>query len=180
MLEEEKFWKIVESSLENFESEIEQEKKLISEIENLSVKEQIGFKLRTDKLSNEIYTSDMWCAGYIVNGGCSDDGFDYFKSWVISKGKEVYYEVKKNPDALIDYATLEMEEYEFESFGYVALNAFKKATGDELYDYIDYDKFWKEEKINTQIQFNWREENPDSMKAICPQLFNKFFAPLLG
>lgn len=179
MLEEEKFWKIVEISLENFENEEKQTDKLISEISKLSMKDMIGFNLRTAKLSNQIYNSEMWCAAYIMNGGCSDDGFEYFKSWVISKGKEVYYKVQKNPDALIEYATLEMDEYEFEQFNYVAFDAYNKMTGEQLYDYIDHREFREKEQINTQIEFNWREENPDTMKSICPQLFDKFFAPLL-
>ena len=37
-----------------------------------------------------------------MNGGCSDDGFQYFRNWIISRGKEVYYAAKENPDNLIN------------------------------------------------------------------------------
>jgi len=179
MLEEEKYWTIVKKSLVNFKNEEEQTKKLVDELKKLSVKEMIGFALRTEKLSNEIYTSDMWCAAYIVNGGCSDDGFEYFRSWIISKGKEAFYRIKEKPDAFIEYANLEIDAYDFEQFNYVALDAFKELTGEHIYDFIDYPTFRKTEKKSTRIQFNWSEENPDSIKTICPQLFDKFLAPLI-
>lgn len=175
MLDEEEFWGIVSKSLENSEDEYEQEEQLISEIVKLSPKEMIGFRLRTDKLLYDTYTSEMWCAGYIMNGGCSDDGFEYFRNWVISRGKETYYRAKENPDNLIIEASDEKDEYEFESFWYVALEAFRRRTGKELYDYIDYDEFKTREGKYPPIKFNWKEENPETMKALCPRLFDKFW-----
>jgi len=175
MIDEEKFWKIVASSLENSNNEYEQEKQLINEIGKLSLKEMIGFRLRTDKLLFDTYNSEMWCAGYIMNGGCSDDGFEYFRNWVISQGKETYYSAKENPDNLIKEVSAERYEYEFESFWYVALEAFKIKTGKDLYDYIDYEEFKTREGNYNQFEFTWQEDNPESMKAICPQLFDKLW-----
>ena len=175
MLEEEKFWGIVSKSLENSDDEYQQEENLINEIAKLSPKEMIGFRLRTDKLLHDTYNSEMWCAGYIMNGGCSDDGFEYFRNWVISRGKETYYEAKENPDNLIKEVTEDKDEYEFESFWYVALEAFNRRTGKDLYDYIDYDEFKTREGNYPQFEFNWEEEKPETMKAICPRLFDKLW-----
>ena len=175
MLDEEKFWQIVSKSLKNSKDEYEQEEKLINEIANLSPKEMIGFRLRTDKLLHDTYNSEMWCAGYIMNGGCSDDGFEYFRNWVISRGKETYYEAKENPDNLIRKVSEDKDEYEFESFWYVALEAFNRRTGKDLYDYIDYDEFKKREGNYPQFEFNWEEDKPETMKAICPRLFDKLW-----
>ena len=36
----------------------------------------------------EAYRHDLWAMGYIVNGGCSDDGFCYFCCWLIGNGSE--------------------------------------------------------------------------------------------
>lgn len=173
MLNEEKFWKIVSKSLENANNEFEQEEKLINEIAQLSLKEMIGFRLRTDKLLHDTYSSEMWCAGYLINGGCSDDGFEYFRNWVISRGKATYYKAKENPDNLITEVT--DDECEFECFWYVALEAFKRRTGENLYDYIDYDNFKTREGNYPPFEFNWEEDRPETMQAICPRLFNKFW-----
>lgn len=59
----------------------------------------------------------MWCAGYLMNGGCADDGFEYFRNWIISRGKDVYDQAKANPDTLISQKNNgEDDMFEFESF----------------------------------------------------------------
>ena len=175
ILDEDLFWKIVDYSLKNSSNQDEQQTLLISEIGKLTPKQMIGFRLRTDKLLYDTYNSEMWCASYLMNGGSSDDGFEYFRNWVISRGKDVYYKAKENPDSLIsqkDFA--EDDFYEFELFWYVALEAFEKKTGKDLYDFIDYDNFKTCEGNYPQFEFNWQEENPESMKKICPKLFEQF------
>lgn len=116
----------------------------------------------------------MWCAGYIMNGGCSDDGFEYFRNWIISRGKDVYYEAKKNPDSLISQFNENDEFYDFESFWYVALTAFENKTGKDLYDFISDDFQYSESKY-PNFEFNWEEDKPESMKVICPRLFEKMW-----
>jgi hypothetical protein len=174
MLDEDKFWLIIDNSLKKSENQNDQEKILVKEIEQLSPKEMIGFRLRTDKLLYDTYNSDMWCAGYIMNGGCSDDGFEYFRCWLISRGKNTYYKAKLNPDYLVNEISKDSEIYDFESFWYVALTAFKNKTGKELYDYIDNDKFTTNEGNYPKFKFTWQEDNPESMRKICPRLYQKF------
>ena len=173
MLDEDTYWSIIDKSLKSTSSQDEQEKFLIQEIEKLPPNEMIGFRLRTDKLLYDTYTPEMWCAGYIMNGGCSDDGFEYFRNWIISRGKEVYYSAKQNPDSLVNEIDTDLEMYDFESFWYVALEAFKNTTGGDLYEYIDEENFKTSEGNYPDIKFNWQEENPETMKAICPKLFEK-------
>ena len=174
MLDEDKFWEIISKSLNTTKNQDEQEQYLISEIEKLTPKEIIGFRLRTDYLLYHTYNSEMWCAGYIMNGGCSDDGFEYFRCWVISRGKETYYNAKANPDYLVSEIVKDAESYEFESFWYVALDAFKRKTGKDLYDFIDHDNFKTREGSYPQFEFTWQEEDPESMRKICPKLYSKF------
>lgn len=175
MLDEDMFWGIVANSLEFSSDEKEQEEILILQLSQLSPEEIVGFRLRTDKLLYDTYTSEMWCAGYIMNGGCSDDGFEYFRNWVISRGKETYYSAKENPDSLISEVSEDKDWYEFESFWYVALEAFKEKTGKELYEYIDDDNFTTREGNYPDFEFTWKEDDSDSMKKICPKLFEKMW-----
>ncbi len=169
LLKEEIFWNIIDTSIKKSEDIDEQEEVLITELEKMSIQEILSFKLRLEDLANAIHTSEMWCAGYLMNGGCSDDGFDYFKNWVISRGKEVYYNAKKNPDTLSDYYTDGDEgEFEFESLDYVAVDAFENKTEEDLYDYMPERTFYR-----SNFEFNWEEDDKESMKRICPKLFEK-------
>lgn len=174
MLDETIFWNIVDSSLINTKDQVSQEKFLIKEIEKLTPKQIIGFRLRTDKLLFDTYNPEMWCAGYIMNGGCSDDGFEYFRNWMISRGKDTFYKAKENPDSLIAEFVEGQDYYEFESFWYVALTAFKNKTGKELYDYIS-DDFVTTEGNYPDFEFTWNEEEPETMKPICPKLYEKMW-----
>lgn len=174
MLDDSTFWAIVDLSLERTNDEEEQITFLIKEIEKLSPKDIIGFRLRTDKLLYDTYNSEMWCAGYLMNGGCSDDGFEYFRNWVISRGKDVYTQAKENPDNLISEYVVGKQYYDLEDFWYVALTAFNNKTGKDLYDYISAD-FKTSEGNYPPIEFTWKEENPESMKAICPRLFEQIW-----
>jgi Protein of unknown function (DUF4240) len=175
MLDEDFYWAIIDKSLKATSDQEDQEEFLIQEIAKLTPKQMIGFRLRTDKLLYDTYTSEMWCAGYIMNGGCSDDGFEYFRNWLISRGKETYYKAKANPDNLIDEADPEIDMYEFESFWYVALAAFEQKTGKDLYDYIDNENFKTKEGHYPEIVFNWQQEDAESMKKICPRLCEKMW-----
>lgn len=46
------------------------------------------------------HRNQLWAAGYLINDGCSDDGFEYFRAWLIAQGREVFERVVADPDAL--------------------------------------------------------------------------------
>ena len=178
MMDEEQFWAIVQTAVDEAGNDEDEYLEVVKrELSKLSLKEMIGFRLRTDKLLYDSYTSEMWCAGYLMNGGCSDDGFEYFRLWVISRGRKVYEAAMANPDNLIDYIgdDDEMDFFEFELFWYVALEAFEEAVDAELYDYIDDENFKTSEGNYPNFEFNWEEDEPESMQKLCPRLFEKFW-----
>jgi Protein of unknown function (DUF4240) len=54
-------------------------------------------------LAYEAYSETLWGAGYLINGGCSDDGFYYFRCWLVERGREAYEAALRHPDNLADY-----------------------------------------------------------------------------
>ena len=46
------------------------------------------------------YWTPLWAAAYVINGGCSDDGFDYCRGWLILQGREVFEHVVADPRTL--------------------------------------------------------------------------------
>ena len=177
MMDEEQFWTIVQTAVDEAgDDEDEYLEVAKRELSKLSLKEMVGFRLRTDKLLYDSYNSEMCCAAYLMNGGCSDDGFEYFRLWVISRGRKAYEAAMANPDNLIDYIAdgAEMDFFEFELFWFVALEAFEESVDAELYDYIDYDNFKTCEGHYPNFEFNWEEDEPESMQKLCPRLFERF------
>lgn len=82
--------------------------------------------------------------------------------------------IVKKPKKFSQKDFSEEDLYEFELFWYVALEAFQQKTGKDLYDFIDEDNFITKEANYPEFEFSWKEENPESMKKICPKLYEEF------
>lgn len=174
-MDEDRFWAILDKTIDPKDQLI---RVLVEELAKLEAKDIIGFKLRLDYLVCLTYTPELWCAGYIMNGGCSDDGFDYFRTWLVSQGREVYYKAKEDPDSLISVVEPDDEDcFEFELLSYAPGEAFKEKFGQRIWDSLEYMTARQASglKFNFDIKFNWEEDKPETMKAICPKLYERFF-----
>jgi hypothetical protein len=99
------FWSLIaRSGPRRREDRQEQAKELQALLEALSAKEIIAFHNHLMKVMREAYRADLWDVIYIVNGGCSDDGFDYFRCWLVLQGKETFYRVLAKPRLIANYA----------------------------------------------------------------------------
>ncbi|MEU2619417.1 DUF4240 domain-containing protein [Streptomyces sp. NPDC007157] len=88
-------------------------------------------------LMAESYTNPLWAAAYVINGGCSDDGFDYFRGWLIAQGREVFERAVADPDALAELPVVQASaadgvDLEGEDVLGIAWDAHVAATGDQL------------------------------------------------
>jgi hypothetical protein len=89
------------------------------------------------ELMAKSYRTPLWAAAYVINGGCSDDGFDYFRGWLIVQGREVFEHLVADPDALADLPVIGAHApgeacLECEDTLYIASRAHRAATGEEL------------------------------------------------
>ncbi|MFD0269202.1 DUF4240 domain-containing protein [Streptomyces sp. NPDC127106] len=85
----------------------------------------------------ESYRSPLWAAAYLINGGCSDDGFDYFRGWLLTQGEAVFTAALADPDSLADHpavreAAAEGLALEDEDALALAWTAYEQVTGQEL------------------------------------------------
>ena len=103
IMDEQTFWGLIDQSRMDMDGDLDaQHEILVSKLSQYSPEEILEFDRILNKYNRESYTSDLWAAAYIINGGCSDDGFDYFRGWLISKGRKVYEDALKNPESLTD------------------------------------------------------------------------------
>ena len=95
------FWQIIERSLlaadGNAEAQLEA---LENELESLTPDQVLRFQQMFDHLFRVSYRAELWGVAFIVNGGASDDGFDYFRGWLIAQGREVFQATLARPDSL--------------------------------------------------------------------------------
>ncbi|HEY9368316.1 DUF4240 domain-containing protein [Streptomyces sp.] len=83
------------------------------------------------------YQAPLWAAAYVINGGCSDDGFDYFRGWLIVQGRAVFEQVTADADRLADLRAVREAESEgidlsCEQTLSIAWDAYETVTGAEL------------------------------------------------
>lgn len=82
----------------------------------------------------DAYTSEMYGAHNLVNGGGSLDGFYYFRAWLVTQGKQVYDAALNDPDSLADVCALEgvVADYECEDVLMVARHLYNSKTGQDM------------------------------------------------
>lgn len=132
-MDETRFWAIIEwggrKALANPERQLAAVHK---QLLKLSPEEIKSFhRLFNQKMANA-YTWDLWGAAYLINGGCSDDGFSYFGAWLISRGRAVYEAAVENPDTLAGVTDPERDDYEFEDLWGASQIVYEELTGNEM------------------------------------------------
>ena len=97
----EQFWALIAQSRQNMAGNIvAQEKALAVVLAELEPDDLVAFDSLYHDMLDIAYRWDLWAAAYILNGGCSDDGFDYFRDWLIAQGEAVFVAALQNPESL--------------------------------------------------------------------------------
>lgn len=130
-MQEQAFWSIVNSVRQVAGNDTEARvDALEQQLSHLNLDEIQGFQHQYDQMIHRANRWNLWGAAYLMNGGCSDDGFSYFCDWLISEGQNTFEHALAEPDSL---AELPRQEYfELESYAYVALKLFESKGGGEL------------------------------------------------
>jgi hypothetical protein len=128
------FWKLVERSREA-QSDFAQAEYLQDLVLALEVDEARTFAAVFIAMATRATRWDVWGAGYVLDGGMSNDSFKDFISWLISQGRDVYENTLADPDSLADVPGIERDEYhDAEDFGGVPHRILEGAFGDPLPD----------------------------------------------
>jgi hypothetical protein len=129
------FWDVIETSALEATGEpdrmLENVRGRLVQLEPIEIK---SFQAILNEKLNAAYSWKLWGAAYAINGGCSDDGFEHFRCWLISRGRNVFDAALANPDSLADIVDPEEEdsEHECESLLYVARRAYEKVAGTKM------------------------------------------------
>jgi hypothetical protein len=155
----ETFWRAVDKARaragDDTDSRVEE---LREELSGLDADELQQFQNFYDEQIRRSYRWDLWGAASLMNGGCSDDGFRYFRDWLISEGRGTFEKALASPESLAELPKVEFAE--LESFGYVAMELFEEQSDDEL------ERDWATE-ISAPAGEQWEE---DDLPTLFPRL----------
>ena len=181
------FWKIIDSVRKENDGWEDMYEPLVDRLASLETTEILLWKNIFDEYQALSYKNKLWAAAYIINGGCSDDGFDYFRGWLTAQGKKIFLRALKEPDSLANVEAAE-EDVEFEDIISVAVDAyFKKMNVKDK----NYELFYKELEKNPlsdklkrdmfseieyakDIDIEWDEDKEEDLKKILPKLYKAF------
>jgi hypothetical protein len=120
-------------------------------------------------LLNALHRWKLWGAAYVINGGCSDDGFHYFKAWVIGKGLRAYQTALEDPDSLGSYVTQDDIDQgcENEALNYAAEDAYRARYG------MDKELDRKSNENQEPSGIRWKY---DELPKLLPKLTARFWS----
>jgi hypothetical protein len=140
-MDREQFWILVEAAKTVGGGDCQaQAGRLVAALAQRSVDEVLGWDQIRHELLAESYHWELWGAAYLINGGCGDDGFDYFRGWLLGQGRAIWEAALADPDSLAAHPEVRSrrplvrwsELLECDDMLYVAYDAYQAMTGQEL------------------------------------------------
>ena len=125
-MDESSFWGTVDSCTQHGDP-ASREKALVAKLKELPIDEILGFEHCWSSVKNRAYRADLWGAAYVLNGGCSDDGFVDFRTWLILQGQAFFDQALADPDYLAELLPPGGDEFSHEC--YPAVTAYEAVTG---------------------------------------------------
>ncbi len=162
-MEESEFWKLVGRSRRGASNDGDLAVAVLRrQLNNLSREEIVAFdKLLREKLQAS-NTETLWAAAYLMNGGCSDDSFGYFRCWLVLQGQKIFDE------ALKDVNSLAKGKFGDPPFGCESLLYLCPEVYEQKFSHSLLEPSLEPSKI---ITFDLSEE---SVSSVAPKLFKKY------
>lgn len=129
------FWKIVDNAFKigGFDNKTKEDV-ILKQLILLSPSQIQDFEIIFQQMNQKASTWGNFAANTVIMGGSTDDGFYYFRCWLISLGQKNFEETLRNPDYL---ATLDipvekdhgLSMAEFEELISLSDQAYETVTG---------------------------------------------------
>lgn len=166
---EERFWTLIATTTRFARNPERQLSALRARLEELPLEDLEAYEAAFAVMMGRAYSWDLWGAAYLINGGCSDDGFEYFRRWLVSAGREVFEQALSDPDSLAAVCRRLFPDWEFEEFGSVGKDIWVQRTG-RPWDQMAVDWTHPEEPSGTEFP----EEDLAYFARRYPKLWRRF------
>lgn len=169
-MEDERFWQILAQSGASAGGSVQdQTESLTAILAGLPAPEIAAFDVAFSAHQEELYSWDLWGAAYLLMGGCSNDCFTDFRTWVIAQGEDYFEAVRSDPQALADGRLEDVGQIgEAELVSYAAVDAYVEATGREVF--TDYPSHPGLETATEPTGQEWDEDDEEALRARYPRL----------
>lgn len=95
----------------------------------------------------------LWTAASVIErGGCTDDGFIDFRTWLVAQGKDVYMAALRDPDSLADAP--DYQNCRFDTLPHMGDLAYEELTGRNTYEDFDPDGYGSlKEELKKDVEY---------------------------
>ncbi len=168
------FWQLIDASRTQAHDDPQAQLDILADLlQALPAEEIVAFDHLLSQCFDQSCTWALWGAAYVIGGGCSDDGFDYFRGWLISRGAQTFAAALADPDSLAEHITDADEETGCEAEGWqsVAVDAWCAQTG-QSYAAFPTIPLTNPQSAHGPVGEEWSE---DDLEALYPRLCARFF-----
>ncbi len=127
----ERFWHINATVRAESSSNDDMVERLTAALAALPEADIVGYYSTFQTLDKQVNTADLQDAACVIMGSCSDDGFDYFRRWVIAQGQDVFDNALRDPETLGDVVAVGQMPV-FERFTHAMYAAYEGKTGKHM------------------------------------------------
>lgn len=170
------FWTVVDRAAVGADGEPQLiAERITADLAARPVAEIVGFDRHRHRVLAASYQVDLWAAAYLINGGASDDGFEYFRCWLMTRGRSAFARAVQEPDTLAELPEIRRaaatgEDFECEEMLHVAAAAYRRVTGAELPADQDRPRY-------PEIGEFWDFDDEDEARRRLPRLAELFLEP---
>jgi hypothetical protein len=122
------FWAVIDEARAGVGDCADIAKRVEALLSRRSASQIAAFMKHQDELLAQAYTWELWGAAYVVGGGASDDGFEYFRAYLLTRGRDAFELALREPDAL---AGVVERDAECEEMLHAAWSAYERVAGHE-------------------------------------------------
>jgi hypothetical protein len=170
------FWAVVAlATADRPGSPDEVAKRAAAELATRDPEEIVAWDRHLGKVMVASGSEDLWAAAYLINGGCSDEGFDAFRGWLIAHGREAVARAVKDPDSLAEIPAVRTAAdsgavFEADEVLSIAAQAYELATGGPMPPS-------ETPRTRPESADLWDFDNEDEMRRRLPRLSALFLEP---
>jgi len=186
-MDKSQFWKMIDDARHDVTQSDDIAGLLSEKLADMDVRDIVRWQQIFDAYHNISRKSKLWAAAYVINGGCSDDGFEYFRGWLIAQGQDVFLSALADPDSL-STVDLDAEDdaAENEEMLYAGVEAYFKKMSMPERDYGKFEAACDEYALSEDeqrdlaadihfppnIDLEWED---DELQSVVPALCAKFY-----
>jgi hypothetical protein len=150
---------------------------LLRELRRLDPEDLVRFGHLFDQKTEAADTSDFVAACFTLNGGAGDDGFYYFRCWLVGMGKRVYEAALADPDTLADVKLQPNQDAEAEIYR-MALWVWREERGHYEDEFFALQKKLGLPPITRPDEEGWDTDDDAEFRRRLPRLAARYFSEI--